>query len=155
MVPVMARVADFVEGQSVQAWQPARAFLVASGVFHLFLGSVGFIASSSFATGAGDSGHIFSIFETNGWHNLAGLGLGFASLAFAWKPETARLGALSLGTTMVIVTVLLAFVEPGTFLLASNGWDQVLHALAGTGGVVAGLATRPSPQAQPPSARAA
>ena len=151
----MARVADFAEGQSVQAWQAARVFLVASGVFHVFIGSVGFIASSSFATGADHSGHIFAIFETNGWHNLAGLGLGLASLAFAWKPETARLGALSLGTTMIIVTVLLAMVEPETFLLASNGWDQVLHASAGIGGVAAGLATRLSPRAHSGSALAA
>lgn len=150
----MARVAVFSERQDVQAWQPARVFLAVSSVFHVFIGSVGFISSSSFARGAGAgvdpeaSGHLFGIFETNGWHNLAGLALGLTSLAFAAKPEMAHFGALSLGAVMIIVTIVLALWEPRTFWLASNGWDQMLHALAGIGGVASALATRPATSPQ-------
>jgi hypothetical protein len=143
----MTRVAVFSKGWNAAAWSPARVFLAISGVFHVLIGSVSFIASSSFATGA-DSGHLFGTFETNGWHNLAGLALGLTSLAFAARPETARFGALSLGITMVVVTIVLQFLDPGTFWLASNGWDQMLHAFAGIGGVASALATRPAPGAQ-------
>ena len=150
----MTRVGVLTKEWNAKAWSPARVFLAMSAVFHSFIGSVGFIASSSFATGA-DSGHIFGVFETNGWHNLAGLALGLTSLAFAARPETARFGALSLGVAMIIVTIVLQIMEPGTFWLASNGWDQMLHALAGIGGVASALATRPAPGVEPRSGEVA
>lgn len=90
----------------MQAWSPARLFLIVSALWHLLVGSAGFVASSSFPIGAAarvdESAHFLGIFETNGWHNLAGLVLGLASLAFAMRPERARFGALSLGTSMVV-----------------------------------------------------
>lgn len=144
----MAQAAAVTRTQGGQAWSPARAFLTASGVFHVVLSSVGLAYNSNFATGAGAaSDRIFGVFETNGWHNLAGLVLGATSLVFAAMPERARLGALSLGGTMVVVTLVLLIWDAKTFWIASNAWDQALHALAGIGGLVSGLATRPAPRA--------
>lgn len=129
---------------SARTRSPARIFLVASGVWHLTLSFAGFALNRDFTVGAGaglDSAHLLGFIETNGWHNLAGLLLGVTSLAFAAQPARARFGALALGWTMVGVTTLLFIVDARTLWLASNAWDQVLHAAAGIGGLVFGYAT--------------
>ena len=133
-----------VEGVGAAAWSPARVYLVASGVFLVVAAAVGFGLSTSFPSSAGavDSGpHIFGIFETNGWHNLAALISGAISLGFAARPEWARLGALVKGTMYVGVTTSIAVWGPETFLLASNAADQVVHGTLGVAGLAAWLAT--------------
>jgi hypothetical protein len=62
-------------------WTPARLYLLAVAISHLPLGVAGLMVDRSFPVGAGaaragDSGHVFGVLETNGWHSLAALGLG-------------------------------------------------------------------------------
>ncbi len=128
------------------AWSPARIYLVVSGVFLLVIGSAGFLVSSTFPIGAREvgsaaPGHIFGIFETNGWHNLAGLASGAVALGFAQRPELSRLGALIKGGFYVGVTASIALWGGETFWIASNTADQVLHATLALGGVATGLVT--------------
>lgn len=148
----IARQAASSREWNAQAWSPARVYLLISGVYLVFIGAVGFIYSSSFAIGADaeESSHIFGIFETNGWHNLAGLLGGLGALAFALRPETTRLGALLLGVAYIVITVALAIWEPSTFSIASNGADQVVHALLAVGGVASAFATRSAANSHAP-----
>jgi hypothetical protein len=95
------------------------------------------------ATAHAGSGHVFGIFETNGWHSSAGLLIGVISLYFALRPEHARGAALNLGISQLIVVVSFALLPPSTFWFASNGADQVIHTLTAVWGIGAALATRP------------
>jgi hypothetical protein len=128
------------------AWSPARVYLVASGVFLVAAGLVGFTVDSSFPAtpGAVDdagSGHIFGIFETNGWHNLTSMISGVIALAFAARPEWARTGAFVKGAMYVAVTASIAVWGPETFKIASNAADQVVHGALGVAGLAAAAMT--------------
>jgi hypothetical protein len=130
----------------VQAWSPARIYLVVSGVFLVAVSVVGFVVNSTFPIGADEvgtagSGYTLGVFETNGWHNLAGLVSGIVALGFALKPEWARVGALLKGTLYVIVTTSIAIWGGETFWLASNTADQIVHGTLAVTGLAAGLAT--------------
>ncbi|MDQ3953251.1 MAG: DUF4383 domain-containing protein [Actinomycetota bacterium] len=142
----MATAERGADGVQMAAWSPARIYLVASGGFLVVAAAVGFGLSTTFPSSAGavDSGpHIFGIFETNGWHNLAALVSGTISLGFAARPEWARVGALVKGTLYVAVTTSIAVWGPETFLIASNAADQVVHGTFGVAGLAAWLATPP------------
>jgi hypothetical protein len=135
-----------VQATTTASWSPARLYLVVSGVFLLILGVIGFALTTAFPTGAGEvdgagSGHILGIFETNGWHNLAALGSGAVSLAFALRPETARLGAFVKGGFYVAVTSSIALWGGETFWIASNTADQFLHGAMAVGGLTTGFMT--------------
>jgi uncharacterized protein DUF4383 len=125
-------------------WSPARVYLAVAAVYLLILGAAGFLYDASFPTSAGAVGHshIFGIFETNGWHNLAGLVFGVIALIALLDPARARVGALIVALPNLGVFIVFALVDPRTFWFASNGIDNVTHALLGFGGVVAVLATR-------------
>lgn len=126
------------------SWSPARWYLVVSGIGLLLLGGIGFALNASFPTSSaefGDSAHLFGVFETNGWHNAAALASGVIALGFAADERWARLGAFVKGALYVVVTTALFLTEPGTFLVASNTADQVLHASLAVGGIAMGLAT--------------
>ncbi len=134
----------------VATWSPARIYLVASGIFLVVSSAVGFAVDSSFPASAAEvdsagSGHIFGIFETNGWHNLAAVISGAIALGFAARPEWARAGALLKGAMYVAVTTSIAIWGPETFKIASNAADQVVHASLAVTGLAAGLATPPRP----------
>ncbi|MDQ3982001.1 MAG: DUF4383 domain-containing protein [Actinomycetota bacterium] len=136
---------------AVATWSPARIYLVVSGVFLVVASAVGFGIDSSFPASAAEvdsagSGHIFGIFETNGWHNLSALISGAIALGFAVRPEWARAGALLKGTMYVAVTTSIAIWGPETFKVASNGADQVVHASLALTGLAAGLATPRRPR---------
>lgn len=127
-------------------WSPARIYLVVSGIALLLIAIPGFMANSVFPIGADEVGaagsaHTFGIFETNGWHNLAGVISGLVALGFAIRPEYARLGALLKGAFYVGVTTSVAVLGGETFWIASNNADQVVHATLAVGGVVTGLLT--------------
>jgi hypothetical protein len=135
-------------GLGGRRWSPARIYLLVSGVYLAVLGGVGFLYNHSFPTGAramhhASTAHIFGTFETNGWHNLAGLLFGVIALAFVTRPERARLGALAVGVPNAFVFITFAVADPKTFWIASNGADNVVHAVLGFGGILAALATRP------------
>ncbi len=128
------------------AWSPARIYLVVSGVFLVASGLIGFTVDSSFpatpdAVESAGSGHIFGIFETNGWHNLTAMISGAVALGFAVRPAWARTGAFVKGVMYVAVTTSIAIWGPETFKIASNAADQVVHAALGVTGLAAGAMT--------------
>lgn len=130
-------------------WTPARWFLLAVAISHLPLGVGGLLVNRSFPIGdeaarAGDSGHLFGVLETNGWHSLAALALGVLAAWIVFRPRRARLVALALGAFHVALVVQLAILDPSNFWIASNGADQVVHASTAVGGIVSGLLTRPT-----------
>ncbi|MGH2756053.1 MAG: DUF4383 domain-containing protein [Actinomycetota bacterium] len=127
-------------------WSPARLYLVISGIFLVASTTIGFMVNSAFpatpeAVHDAGSGHIFGIFETNGWHNLSGMISGVIALGFAVKPRWARTGALLKGTMYVAVTISIAIWGPDTFKIASNTADQFVHGTLAVTGLWAGFAT--------------
>ncbi len=143
----MAPVAT-IERSETGRWTPARLFLLVGGLWLLVTGVVGFALERSFPVGsaeaaAGHSAHIFGILETNGWHNLAAVGIAAVSLPVALlRPGWSRTTALAIGIVHVGVTTALIVWEPSTFWIASNDADQVVHATYAVGGIVTGLLTR-------------
>ena len=125
-------------------------YLAASGLFLLVAGLVGFTLDLSFPTSAADvahsHGHIYGVLETNGWHNLAAVGLGLPSMLIAaWRPALASATCLVTGLLNGAVFCAFAFWGPETFLVASNSGDQVLHAVlavCGTGSGIMGPARK-------------
>ena len=133
-----------------QRWSPARSFMAVSAAYHLLLGLVGLAIDRTFpvgeeATTLAGSEHIFGVFETNGWHSLAGLLVGLISLYFALRPEHARPGALAVGVSQLIVVVAFSVMPPETFWFASNGADQIIHSTTAIGGIGSALLTRSIP----------
>ena len=133
--------------QRAESWTPARIFMTVSAVFHIPVGLIGLVIDQTFQVGSkaaavAGSEHIFGILETNGWHSLAALLLGVASLYFTLRPRRAREGALAIGISHVVLVLGLAFWDPSTFWLASNGADQVIHASTAVGGIGSALLTR-------------
>jgi Domain of unknown function (DUF4383) len=130
-------------------WTPPRIFLAASAGYHFLLAVAGFVIDQTFPVGStstahAGSGHVFGIFETNGWHSLAGFLLGMVSLYFAARPARAREAALGIGLSQLGVVVAFTFFEPSTFWFASNGADQVVHSITAIGGIGSALLVRPT-----------
>jgi hypothetical protein len=129
-------------------WTPARWYLLAIAITHVPLGVGGLVVNRSFPIGAeaaraGDSGYLFGVLETNGWHSLAALSLGvLATCIVLFRPGRARFVALALGVFHVGLVVQLAVWDPSTFWMASNGADQVVHVSTAAGGIVSGLLTQ-------------
>ena len=131
-------------------WGPARIFLAVSTAYHLVLAVVGLWIDRSFPVGRAEtehagSDHIFGIFETNGWHSLAGLLVAAASFYLMLRPERARAGAFAIGVSQLIVVVAFALVSPSVFWFASNGADQVIHSITTIGGIGSAMLTRGVP----------
>ncbi|MFN2589237.1 MAG: DUF4383 domain-containing protein [Actinomycetota bacterium] len=141
-------------------WTPARIYLAGAGVYLVVVGAVGFLYDASFPVGAEEaaragSDHVFGVFETNGWHNLAGLVFGVIALLFLTRPRDAVLGALVVGVPNAATFVAFLVEEPTTFWFASNGADAVAHAALGFGGIVAALLSRGAAGRATPPSRAA
>ena len=133
--------------RSEESWTPARIFLAASAAYHLLLGVVGFGVDRTFPIGStatehAGSGHIFGIFETNGWHSLAAVLIGVISLYFMMRPARAREVALLLGISQLGVVVAFALFPPTTFSFQSNAADQVVHTATAIGGIASAMLTR-------------
>ena len=129
------------------SWTPARIFMVISAAYHLPLAIVGLAIDRTFPVGASaaaqaPSEFAFGLFETNGWHSLAALILGFASVYFAVRPDGARAAALSIGIGHVLIVVAFALQPPSTFWFASNGADQIVHVFTAIGGIASAMLTR-------------
>jgi hypothetical protein len=130
-----------------EQWSPARMFMLISATYHLPLGIVGLLYDQTFPIGSAEaeragSDYIFGIFETNGWHSLAALGLGVVSLYFMMRPRGARSAALAIGVFHVGIVVSLIVWPPETFWLASNTADQFIHSFTAIAGIGAALLTR-------------
>ena len=132
-------------------WSPARLYLALTALYLIVLGVAGFLYDASFPTSSAEVGHahVFGIFETNGWHNLAGVAFGVIALVALLDPARARIGALVVAVPNAVVFVTFALFDPRTFLFASNGADNVVHALLGFGGIAAALLTRPAEGKRP------
>ncbi len=143
-----AAAAAPVRVEAEPAWTPARIYLAASGVYLVVIGVIGFLYNASFPVGAeaaarAPSGQVFGVFETNGWHNLAGLVFGLVALYFLLaRPRDARLGALAVGAPNAITFVAFLIEDPTTFWFASDGADAVAHAVLGFGGILAAAVSR-------------
>lgn len=147
----MNRTGSFAHAASAPTnrWTPARWYLLAFAILHLPLAVSGLVVDRSFPIGVeaartGDSGHIFGVFETNGWHSLGALLLGILAAAVVFSPGRARRVALAIGALHVGLGVSLALSDPSNFWIASNDADQVVHASSALGGIVSGLLTRPT-----------
>ena len=121
--------------------------MAASAAYHLLLGVAGVAIDQTFPIGAdatahAGSDHVFGIFETNGWHSSAALLIGFISLYFTLRPARVREGALFVGISQLAVVVTFALMSPATFWFASNGADQVIHAITAFGGIGSAVLTR-------------
>lgn len=128
-------------------WTPARIFLLVSAIYHIALGLIGLAIDQTFpltasAAAQADSEHVLGVFETNGWHSVAGLGVGAVSLYFVFRVEHARAAALAVGISQLLTVAGLGLWHPSTFLFASNGADQVIHSMTALGGIASGLVTR-------------
>ena len=137
------------------AWTPARVFLVVVAVWLLLLGVGGLMIDQTFPLGPSDaetshSEHVLGIFETNGWHSLAGVLLGVIALYFSIRPSRARQAAFVIGVGHVGIVLALALWDPSTFLLASNPADQVVHSATAIGGLVSAALTRPRNEVRSP-----
>jgi hypothetical protein len=112
-------------------------------VYLVLIGAIGFLYNASFPIGAdatarAPSAEVFGLFETNGWHNLAGVVFGLIALYFLLaRPRDAAFGALVVGVPNAITFVAFLIEEPATFWFASNGADAVAHAVLGFGGILA------------------
>jgi Domain of unknown function (DUF4383) len=127
-------------------WSPARLYLAVSGAWHLVVAVGGFLVDQTFPTSiaaarSGHSAHIFGIFETNGWHTLGAAIVGVVATYAAIYPKRAREVAFGIGAFHVPFTLALVFWEPHTFLIASNGADQIVHISSAVLGLAAAIAT--------------
>ena len=132
------------QGRGPVAPRLSCRYLAASGLFLLVAGLVGFTLDLSFPTSSADvahsHGHIFGVLETNGWHNLAAVGIGLPSVLIAmWRPNLTSATCLVTGVMNGAVFCAFAFWGPETFLVASNSGDQVLHAVLAVGGMGVGI----------------
>ena len=110
------------------------------------LGIAGFTVNTSFAVSdQASADHLFGFVETNGWHNLAGILLGSASLFFALSQRWTREGAASIGLfSLASGVLLLAYGDGGValWLVPVDSNDAVLlHVLPGVAGIICAAVT--------------
>lgn len=136
----------------MQGSTPARLYCLLVGGVLVVAGVLGFFYETSFNVGddvvADD---LLGILAVNGWHNLVHLATGAILLAAAGG--AARSAALGIGALYVVVAIL-GFIATGDGgigfiaeddvlidLVPVNNEDNVLHAILGVTGVLAGYAS--------------
>jgi len=93
----------------------AHLYLWVWGPMLIVLGVGSLILHPDFGTGDGvTERHLFGVFETNGWHGLAGLSAGVAAVLAAWSGRWIREAALG-------VAVLGGIIPAAVFLVAGDG----------------------------------
>lgn len=127
---------------------PAQLYLWIWGALLLVLAIAGMVANRSFATGDQvQTGHLFGVLETNGWHNLAGLFTAVVSLTFAGSRRWSRLVAAATGGGQVLVAALFALSGNGSVIFGLVPVDTAdnifVHLLPGLWGVVAAAMSAP------------
>jgi hypothetical protein len=132
---------------SSDASRPSRLYLWIWGVLLVVLGAGSLIINPDFSTGADvHAEHLFGMFETNGWHGLAGLLAGLAAVAFApssrWSPTVA---AAVGGAGGVLPSLLFFAVGDDNIALAAIPVDFpdaiTLHLIPGLIGLACAYAT--------------
>ena len=147
----------------MEASSPARLYCLLVGAFLVVAGIMGFFYESSFDTGDElISEEVLGVLAVNGWHNLVHLAIGGVLLLAAGS--AARAAALGVGVLYIALSVLgfIATGGDGISFVAENGVlidlvpvndeDNVLHAILGVTGVLAGFATRAGAPAAPAAA---
>jgi hypothetical protein len=141
---------------------PARLYCLLVGGVLVIAGIIGFFYEASFATGDEVVREkVFDVLAVNGWHNVVHLGIGMLLLAAAGS--FARGASLFVGGLYIVLAILgfvatsqsgIAFAaEHGRLidLVPVNNQDNLLHAILGVTGLLAGFATqggaRPAPAA--------
>ncbi len=104
---------------NVSSDRAARFYLWAWGSMLIVLGAGSLLVNPEF--GVGDdvtTKHLFGMFETNGWHGLAGALAGVIAVLSAWSHRRVREVALGVA--------LLAGIVPGVVFLASGDGSAAL-----------------------------
>lgn len=133
----------------VRRARAARIYLWAWGAALVVLGAGSLIVHPHFGLGAEVTDrHLFGVFETNGWHGLAGLAAGAFGLAFARSDRWAAAAAAGLGAAGGVVPALIFFVVgDGGVALAAIPVDiadaVTLHLIPGLIGVACAWRSRP------------
>ena len=139
---------------------PAKLYCLLVGGVLVIAGIIGFFYEASFATGDSiRSDKVFDILAVNGWHNLVHMGVGAVLLLAA--NSAARVAALGVGALYIVLCILgfiatggdgISFVAQNNVLIKLvpvNDDDNVLHAILGVTGLLAGFATRAGARAAP------
>lgn len=137
----------------MEASSPARLYCLLVGAVLVIAGIIGFFYEASFEVGDSiKSDEALGILAVNGWHNLVHLGIGALLLLAAGS--AARVAALGVGALYVVLAILgfIATGDGGIEFVAENGVlidlvpvndeDNVLHAILGVTGLLAGYATK-------------
>jgi hypothetical protein len=126
---------------------PAQLYSLVFGITLLAVGILGFVADSSFDTGANVQGSDFIIFEVNGWHNLVHIASGLVGIALARRADSARLFALGFGAVYLLVAIL-GLIDGNDVLglIPVDAADNVLHIAIAGAGIAAGLVSSPAPR---------
>lgn len=142
---------------------PARLYCLLVGGVVLLVGIIGFFYESSFDVGDEViADEAFGTLAVNGWANLIHIAIGGLGLLAAGS--FARQYALGIGVTYIALSIL-GFIAvestDGISFLAENGVlidlvpvdtsENVLHAILGAVGILAGLATKQSTAAPAPA----
>jgi len=140
---------------------PARLYCLLIGGVVLLVGILGFFYESSFDVGDEViAEELLGAIVVNGWANLIHIVIGGLGLLAAGS--FARAYALGIGAIYIVLSIL-GFIavesSDGITFVAENGvlidlvpvdnQENVLHAVLGVLGLLAGFATRPAPQASP------
>jgi Domain of unknown function (DUF4383) len=137
----------------MEASSPARLYCLLVGGVLVVAGIIGFFYEASFDTGDSiKSDEALGILAVNGWHNLVHIAIGGVLLLAAGS--AARAAALGVGALYIALSILgfTATGDGGIDFIAENGVlidlvpvndeDNVLHAILGVTGLLAGFATR-------------
>jgi len=132
---------------------PAQFYALVFGSALLAVGVLGFFYSASFETNAAvpHDESVLGILDVNGWHNVVHILTGLAGLASAASYSGARIYALVLGATYLLVAVwgfVIGTEEAILGLVPVNTEDNVLHLLIALAGLGAYAAT---PAVPPPT----
>jgi hypothetical protein len=145
----------------MEASSPARLYCLLVGGVLVVAGIIGFFYEASFDTGDSiKADEVFGVLAVNGWHNLVHIAIGGVLLLAAGA--AARAAALGVGALYIALSILgfIATGDGGIGFIAENGVlidlvpvndeDNVLHAILGVTGLLAGFATKagaPAPAA--------
>jgi hypothetical protein len=150
----------------MEASSPARLYCLLIGGVVLLVGILGFFYESSFAVGDEViADELLGAIVVNGWANLIHIAIGGLGLLAA--NSFARQYALGIGAIYIVLSIL-GFIavesSDGISFVAENGvlidlvpvdnQENVLHAVLGVLGLLAGFATKESAAAPAPAAPA-
>ena len=133
---------------------PSQVYSLVIGVSLTLAGTVGFLYSADFSTGAaasdpGNRDAVLGVLDVNGWHNVVHVATGLLGLLMAGSWDNARRFALGLGVVYSLVTILgLLYGSDDAILglIPINAEDNVLHALIAFAGLAAWAATPSAPR---------